>query len=337
VAYAPVTDEWRRWVAENLILGASTDSILKMMIDRGLSPTASESEINLALQSPYLRGAERLRNRLSKREWLLGAYRKLGRLHPRSDQIDRRHRLARDEFVERYYCPNRPVVITGMIDEWPAFRKWNLAYLRREFGHREVDVQSGRTASANYEADRDRFRRKMLFADFIDKVSNSGASNDIYMTAANSSVNKAALPELWNDVVQIPEYLDRNALQNGFLWFGPAGTITPFHHDLTNNLMAQVIGRKRILLAPSWDMPLLRNLFHVYCEVDGRATPPAPRPSFDEPQILECILSPGEILFLPVGCLHFVEALEISVTMSFTNFAFDDNDYTSFYHTDRGV
>jgi hypothetical protein len=40
------------------------------------------------------------------------------------------------------------------------------------------------------------------------------------------------------------------------------------------------MGRKRILLVPSWDMPLMRNLSHVYCEVDGRSTPPDPRPGF---------------------------------------------------------
>ena len=137
--------------------------------------------------------------------------------------------------------------------------------------------------------------------------------------------------------MQIPEYLDKSSLQNGFLWLGPSGTITPFHHDLTNNFMAQVFGRKRVLLAPSWDMPLMRNLSHVYCELDGRAMLVDPRPGLFEPQIFECVLRPGEILFLPVGTLHFVEALDISATIAFTNFAFDDNDYTSFYKTYQGV
>ena len=54
------------------------------------------------------------------------------------------------------------------------------------------------------------------------------------------------------------------------------------------------------------------------------------------PQILECVLNPGEILFLPVGCLHFVEGLDVSVTVSFTNFVFD-NDFASFYTTYHGV
>jgi hypothetical protein len=332
-----MTDEWRRWIAENLMLGASPDRILNKMVTDGHSPSESASEIDSALKSPYLKGAERVCNRLKKRHWLLATYRKLSRLHPKSGEIERRHKLSRGEFLESYYCANRPVIITGMMDDWPALRKWSVAYFLEKFADREVEVQIGRDAGGNYEANREKFRRRMIFSDFIEKVRTLGVTNDFYITANNNSVNKQALPELWDDIVQIPEYLDGTAPLNGFFWFGPAGTITPFHHDLTNNLMAQVLGRKRIRLAPSWDMPMMRNLFHVYCEVDGSAMPPAPNPSLGQPQILECILNPGEILFLPIGCLHFVEGLEISATVSFTNFAFDNNDYTSFYETYQGV
>ena len=224
-----------------------------------------------------------------------------------------------------------------MMDDWPALGKWSLDYFAERFGDRHVEVQLGRDASGRYEEERDQYRRKMALSRFIDKVRTSGTTNDLYITANNTSANRDALPELWDDVVQIPEYLNGSSIHNGFFWFGPAGTITPFHHDLTNNLMAQAMGRKRILLVPSWDMPLMRNLRDVYCEVDGRETPPTPRPRFGAPQVLECLLEPGEILFLPIGCLHFVEALEISATVSFTNFDFDDNDFTSFYESRGNV
>jgi hypothetical protein len=106
--------------------------------------------------------------------------------------------------------------------------------------------------------------------------------------------------------------------------------------DLTNNFMAQVIGRKRVLIVPSWDIPMMANDYHVYSRVDGRVTPPAPRPGRDAPQVMECVLHPGEILFLPVGSLHHVEGIDVSSTMSFTNFLFD-NDFASFYTTYHGV
>jgi hypothetical protein len=100
--------------------------------------------------------------------------------------------------------------------------------------------------------------------------------------------------------------------------------------------MAQVIGRKRVKIAPSWDIPLMHNHYHVFSRVDGRVTPPASAPAFEEPQIIECILGPGEILFLPIGCMHFVEGIDITVTVSFTNFVFD-NDFRSFYSTYHAV
>ena len=92
----------------------------------------------------------------------------------------------------------------------------------------------------------------MKFSDFIAKTRSAGRTNDFYLTANNNSRNKQVLAGLWQDIVQIPEYLTANDPLSGFLWIGPAGTITPFHHDLTNNFMAQVVGRKRVLVVPSW-------------------------------------------------------------------------------------
>jgi hypothetical protein len=325
----PFDDEWRRWIAENLLVGAHPQGIMQVLTSTGFSPQDSAREIKLAEQSPYLRGAELLRNRLRKREWVLAIYRKLNRLHPEGSSIERRHRPSRDEFFREYYMANRPVIITGMMDDWPAMRKWSLDYFAEKFGDREVEVQLNRDASPNYEIQSDRHSGRLRFGEFIEKVRNAGQTNDFYLTANNDSSNRKALPELWDDIVQIPEYL-RSDQPGGFFWMGPAGTVTPFHHDLTNNFMAQVLGRKLLKIAPSWDIPLMQNHYHVFSQVDGRVVPPAPRAPFDQPQILECVLHPGEVLFLPIGSVHYVQGLDITVTVSFTNFAVD-NDFSSYY------
>ncbi|MBV8486685.1 MAG: cupin-like domain-containing protein [Planctomycetaceae bacterium] len=331
-----VNDEWRRWIAENLILEGTPESLLATMTAAGIAPEEAEREIRLASESPYLHGSEVLRNRLNKRNWQLAVYRKLNRLHPESAQVEHREKLSRDEFLRDYYSTNRLVIITGMMDEWPARKKWNLEFFESHFGDREIEVQMGRTASANYEVDKQKHVRKILFSQFVSMVRTSGQTNDFYLTASNDSSNKKALPELWDDIVQIPEYLDGSDRMAGYLWMGPPGTITPFHHDLTNNFMAQVIGRKRLKIVPSWDIPLMSNHYHVFSSIDGRELPANPRPGFEQPQVLDCVLNAGEILFLPIGCMHFVEGLDVSVTVSFTNFVFD-NDFTSFYSTYHAV
>ena len=306
----PFDDEWRRWIAENLLVANSPESVLDVLKASGFSPKESEDEIRKAQESPYLRGSELLMSRLRKREWVLSVYRKLNRLSPESGAIERRHRLSRDEFLKEYYTTNRPVIITGMMDDWPAMKKWSLDYFAEKFGDRVVEVQMNRNAGdqgAQYEINRERFIGKIKFGEFLERARTAGETNDFYLTANNNSSNRSILPELWDDIGRLPEYL-RSDQPSGFFWMGPAGTVTPFHHDLTNNFMAQVMGRKLLKIAPSWDLPLMRNHHHVFSQVDGRVTPTAPSPAFGSPQILECVIHPGEILFLPIGCLHYVRA-----------------------------
>src|SRR5690242_18650380 len=62
-------DEWRRWIAENLLLEKTRESILEVLVARGFSPEEAAGEIDRAEQSPYIRGAQLLRNRLRKRDW----------------------------------------------------------------------------------------------------------------------------------------------------------------------------------------------------------------------------------------------------------------------------
>ena len=178
------------------------------MTANGISRDDALHEVGLALESPYLRGAELLRNRLRKRDWLLATYRKINRLHPLAGEVDRRHKLRRDEFLANYYSTNRPVIITGMMDDWPAMKKWNLDYFQERFGDREIEVQMGREAGANYEIEREKYLSRIKFSKFVEMVRAAKGTNDFYLTANNNSSNKQALPELWDDIVQIPEYLD---------------------------------------------------------------------------------------------------------------------------------
>jgi ribosomal protein L16 Arg81 hydroxylase len=48
--------------------------------------------------------------------------------------------------------------------------------------------------------------------------------------------------------------------------------------------------------------------------------------------VIECTLAPGELLFLPIGWWHYVEGLDPSVTMTFTNFL-QRNDFARHYDT----
>ena len=327
-----VTHEWRRWIAENLILNAHPSSLVEVLCANQIDRHEAILEVDAAMKSPYLQGVSRLKNRLAKRDWIVNIHAKLNRLQPL--EIPRKHQLSGEEFLRDYYSTNRPVIITGMMVDWPALKKWNMAYFRAHFAEREVEVQFGRDADANYELNSIAHKRTMRFGEYVDLIEQKSPTNDFYMTANNDVKNRDALIELWQDLIQVPEYLEPSQHNRGFFWLGPAGTVTPLHHDLTNNFMAQVIGRKKVRLISVAETARLYNHRHCFTQADVRNIDPRRFPEMVNVPIAECILAPGEILFLPVGCWHYVEAIDISVTMAFTNFRWD-NDFYSNYPTDH--
>ena len=332
-AAASFNDSWRGWIAENLALGASPDALLPTLVAHHFNVGEAQRELDKAARSPYLQPARRLAQRVLKREWVLEAHRKL---RPPQPVIERRHRLSRDAFLREYYSVNRPVIITGMMDDWPA-RDWTPAHLAAQFSDRQVQVQAGRNANIRYEMEGDKHRETLRFGDFMQQVMHGGQSNDIYMTASNGGANAQAMAGLWDGIVQIPEYLDAsNPANRGFFWIGPAGTITPTHHDLTNNFMAQIMGRKRVRLVDSLQAAHLYNSLHVFSDVDLEAIDYTRFPAMRAVTVLECDLAPGELLFIPVGWWHHVRSLDISVTVTFVNFVFD-NDFSSTYTTYQAV
>jgi len=336
----PINDDWRRWIAENLLLDNDPQGMFQAMLSSGIEPGEAQHELAAALASPYIVGARqasgRLKNRLKKHDWILEIHRKLARQSPNCMEIERREKLSRGEFYVRYYLNNKPVIITGMLEDWPARQKWNFQYLRDKVGDAMVQVQMGRTTDANYEINTEKLRQIMPMRQYVDMIENAGNTNDFYMTANNTSQNRRELAALWEDIGGIPEYLDPNSPDDGFLWFGPTGTLTPFHHDLTNNFMAQVMGSKRVRMIPACELPYVYNNFHCYTPVDGKEIDYTKYPMMKDVQVIDCILNPGDVLFIPVGWWHYVEGLSTSITVSFIDFQLDNN-FATMYSTYKEV
>ncbi len=331
-----VNDDWRQWIAENLALGISVENLTASMVTNGIPRAIALAEIGVATQNPYFIGGQlatnRIQTRLKKLSWFLENQRNLNHQSGLDLMIDRRSKLTTQEFYKEYYFVNKPVIITGMLEDWQAISKWTLTSLKERFGDRMVQVQNGRDRDAAYEIDQNNYRSLMSFSQYLSKIEADGLTNDYYMTANNNSSNRQALKELWAEVGRIPEYLDPHSPDDGFLWIGPAGTRTPFHHDLTNNFMAQIMGSKKINLIAPCESGYVYNHLHCYSDVGGPAIDYERFPMMENVTISECILAAGEILFLPVGWWHYVEALSPSITMSFINFQ-HPNNAASYYST----
>ena len=73
-AIGKIGDDWRRWIAENLVLGSPPQALQTILVQNGISAGEARHEIELAIQSPYLHGSKRLANRLNKRNWVLANF-----------------------------------------------------------------------------------------------------------------------------------------------------------------------------------------------------------------------------------------------------------------------
>ncbi|MDQ3742110.1 MAG: cupin-like domain-containing protein [Actinomycetota bacterium] len=236
--------------------------------------------------------------------------------------IERRERIEPGEFFADYYGRNRPVILTGLMDGWPALRKWTLGHLREAYGDRTVNVQVDRRDDPPWDVFLKDKMRAMPFAEYLDMVEAAGETNAFYMTAADRLLWQPGLRSVLDDIVVFPGFLDPERLPGKVaLWFGPAGTVSPLHRDEINVFLCQVTGRKRVRLITSKQVHRLYNRRSFFSEVDLERPDLERFPRFDGLRQHDVTIGPGEVLFIPVGWWHHVRALDVSISVTLTNFA----------------
>lgn len=266
--------------------------------------------------------------RLNQRQaWLNGVRARQQAFATRAPAIMSRPGLSTDDFLNDHYVPMVPVVIPGAAGDWAAIG-WTPERLVEIVGDAPVTFQGGRTGDAQFELMKDAHKRTLPFPEFIAAIT-ARSGNDAYLTAYNSDTNRAALAPLERDLGFLDAYLTH---QHGMPWIGPQGTFTPLHHDLTNNMLVQIVGRKRIVLASPSASPLLANERHVFSEVHDleSETHLARHPQARSVIRQEVILHPGDALFIPVGWWHQVTSLDFSVMYTCTNFLWPNDAFATF-------
>ncbi len=229
-------------------------------------------------------------------------------------QLERSDAPDASTFFAHHWAGSRPAVFTDVIPRWRA--QWTPQLLAQRYGGVEIEACCGREGDPRPDSNWASHRMSMELREFIGRMLDVGDSNDLYLIANNRNTARPEMRSLWDDVVLPPGWFADDRLPQGSaLWLGPAGTVTPLHHDTSNILFCQIYGRKRVALAPPWSQSLLDTARGVY---NGRTLADCER---DGIELLTVTLQPGEALFIPVGWWHDVRALDVSVSLAINAFA----------------
>jgi hypothetical protein len=198
-----------------------------------------------------------------------------------------------------------PFLTTGLVKRWPLSAQ-PPEILRERYSHVPVRARVGDYINTAFAADR--AMQDMSMGEYLDVV-------DSGVHALPPYLGNLELREL-NSLCHWPTYFDKMGPPR--FWVGPAGTVTPLHCDYDDNIFAQIWGTKRIFLSPphhdEFLYPREANAILFGSPFDPEAPDFDQFPLARQATMIEVIVHPGDMLYVPAGWYHQVRALTFSLS-----------------------
>lgn len=232
------------------------------------------------------------------------AIRRAGRNLPVISEVPRLGVLDAAAFRARA-AEGLPFLITGLVNRWPL-SALTPQTLRERFSHLPVRARVGDYINTAFAPDR--AMQDMSMLEYLDLVAAGTQHLPPYL-------GNLELREL-NRLCHWPTYFDKMGPPR--FWLGPAGTVTPLHCDYDDNIFAQIWGTKRIFLSPPHHDEFLYTSEANAILFGSPFDPEAP--DFEkfalarQATMIECIVNPGDLLYVPAGWYHQVRALTFSLS-----------------------
>jgi hypothetical protein len=228
-------------------------------------------------------------------------------------EIDRVKSLSKEDFLERYYKPQLPVVMERQVAHWPAFSKWNLDYMKEVAGGREVPLYDNRPVDHN-----DGFNQAhahMLLSDYIDLLKNEPTKYRIFLWNVLKEV-----PQLQEDF-DFPDFGLPIMKSLPMLFFGGRESYTFMHYDidLGNIFHYHFEGRKECILFPQSQTPYLYKVPHsliTHESIDFSNPDLEQWPALKHVEGFRAHLNHGEVLYMPEGYWHYMRYISPGFSMS---------------------
>ena len=199
-------------------------------------------------------------------------------------------------FYRDYVSRNKPVVIQGALDHWPALVKWkNSDYLRQQLVDTPVTIDITPDGYGDCVKLQKYFvtpvEEKMPFNRFMDVIEGKTPFNGVAYCQHQNSSFITEFPQLNEDIEELgwvreafgePAYVylswhyscpclghPPDAVN---LWIGTSKSISTLHHDPYENLYGVLRGRKHFTLYPPTDLYWLNQRFYSKAHYERRSS-----------------------------------------------------------------
>lgn len=227
--------------------------------------------------------------------------------------IPRVKTITKADFLKHYFKPQKPVVIERFTENWPAYTKWNLDYMKAVGGDITIPLYDDRPVQH-----KDGFNQphtKMKLGDYIELLKHEPTKYRIFLWNAIKEI-----PLLQNDF-SFPDFGLRLLKGVPMLFFGGRDSYTFMHYDidLANIFHFHFEGKKEVIL---FDQEQNDYLYKVPHSLITREDIDFTNPDFEKWPMLKNAnghktkLNHGEVLYIPEGYWHYMRYITPGFSMS---------------------
>jgi len=246
------------------------------------------------------------------------------------NKIPRLKDIGKEQFINDYFIPQKPVVIERFIDDWPAYSKWDLNYMRDVAGDKIVPLYDDRPV--DYKDGFNQPHAKMKMADYIDLLKKEPTKFRIFLWNILKEV-----PELQRDI-NYPDLGLRIMKQLPMLFFGGRESHTFMHYDidLANIFHFHFEGKKQCILFAQSESKYLYKVPHsliTHESIDFSNPDFEKWPALQMAKGYHTALNHGDVLYIPEGYWHYMRYETAGFSMSLRSVAKNPkNLFSAFYN-----
>jgi len=228
-------------------------------------------------------------------------------------EIDRVKTISKKDFLKKYFKPQKPVVIENFIEDWPAYKKWDLDYMAKVAGDKTVPLYDDRPVT--HEDGFNEPHATMKMRDYIELLKKEPTKFRIFLWNVLKEV-----PILQKDF-SYPDFGIRLMKGLPMLFFGGEDSHTFMHYDidLANIFHFHFHGKKEVVLFDQKQNDYLYKIPHsliVREDIDFSNPDYEQWPALKKANGFKTHLSHGEVVYIPEGYWHYMHYLTPGFSMS---------------------